>query len=443
MPNFAEFLKPPSVKGLKQLDRNLFKKSIEISAVKLAPKCISQVMKNLGEGSVLSLPGIRSVVPAPKDPAFKLLLLHKEAEAFAEDEKAVIRDAAGEFCSHTLEIDYGFWRADQILRAILPDGIDCPSSFDSVGHIAHVNLREEQLPFKALIGEVLLDKNSHIRTVVNKVAAIENRFRVFPMEVLAGEECFVTRVSEQKCTFELDFSEVYWNSRLQHEHSRIVERLLQPGQFVCDAFCGVGPFAIPAAKKRCFVWANDLNPASFRWLKHNAALNRISDAFLTMHNEDAAVFLPESSRRLHAAFPERFFFDHYVMNLPAIAVEFLRYFALLPGIADADLQAVLAAVRANRPQIHCYFFVKDSADPAKDAELLIKNKVAEFTPHPLHIRNVHEVRSVAPNKSMFCVSFEFPDAFYADACVSTSQDFESKENSPKNKRLKEYSSVSP
>ena len=38
-----------------------------------------------------------------------------------------------------------------------------------------------------LIGHVLLDKNSHLKTVVNKTANISDRFRVFPMEVVAGE----------------------------------------------------------------------------------------------------------------------------------------------------------------------------------------------------------------------------------------------------------------
>jgi tRNA G37 N-methylase Trm5 len=43
-----------------------------------------------------------------------------------------------------------------------------PSSFETVGHIAHLNLRDELLPYKHLVGQVLLDKNPNIQTVVNK-----------------------------------------------------------------------------------------------------------------------------------------------------------------------------------------------------------------------------------------------------------------------------------
>jgi tRNA G37 N-methylase Trm5 len=44
-----------------------------------------------------------------------------------------------------------------------------------------------------------------------------------------------------------------------------------------DVFAGVGPFAIPAARKGCTVVANDLNPASYHWLQHNVSLNKVAD----------------------------------------------------------------------------------------------------------------------------------------------------------------------
>lgn len=46
--------------------------------------------------------------------------------------------------------------------------------------------------------------------------------------------------------------QVYWNSRLEKEHQRLVDEF-RPGQVVADVMAGIGPFAIPAAKKGCTV----------------------------------------------------------------------------------------------------------------------------------------------------------------------------------------------
>jgi len=44
-----------------------------------------------------------------------------------------------------------------------------------------------------------------------------------------------------------------------------------------DVFAGVGPFTVPAAKKGCQVYANDLNPESVHWLRQNLDLNKVTD----------------------------------------------------------------------------------------------------------------------------------------------------------------------
>lgn len=83
---------------------------------------------------------------------------------------------------------------------------------------------------------------------------------------------------ESECKFTFDFSKVYWNSRLGHEHERLVDQF-RPGQVIADVMAGVGPFAVPAAKKRCLVLGNDLNPESTRWMEKNRVDNRVSRGF--------------------------------------------------------------------------------------------------------------------------------------------------------------------
>lgn len=45
---------------------------------------------------------------------------------------------------------------------------------------------------------------------------------------------------------------------------------------MADVFAGVGPFALPAAKRGCGVLANDLNPGSFEYLQQNIRDNLVS-----------------------------------------------------------------------------------------------------------------------------------------------------------------------
>lgn len=143
--------------------------------------------------------------------------------------------------------------------------------------LAHLNLRDQYLPYKHTIAAVIMDKSPTIRTVINKTNDVgeENEFRTFKYELLAGKDDMDVVTKEQDCLFEFDYSKVYWNTRLGTEHHRIVEKFL-PGEAVCDVMAGVGPFAVPAGKKRVFVLANDLNPESHKSLLTNIARNKVS-----------------------------------------------------------------------------------------------------------------------------------------------------------------------
>ena len=124
---------------------------------------------------------------------------------------------------------------------------------------------------------------------------------------------------------------MYWNSRLQTEHDRLV-RSFDASSVICelngialsalmpratgDMFAGVGPFSIPAAKKCSAVYANDLNPQSVKYLNENAKLNKVQEKIRT-YNMDARDFVRRLVRDEHVKI------DHVIMNLPASAVQFL------------------------------------------------------------------------------------------------------------------------
>ncbi|KAI0219253.1 tRNA(m(1)G37)methyltransferase [Massospora cicadina] len=309
------------------------------------------------------------------------------------------------FVRKELAMPYDHWSAgtpakclrlpvrDDVLRSILPDELPPPSSFTTVGHIAHLNLREEYLPYKGIIGEVILDKNPSIRTVVNKLDKIDTTFRNFQMEVLSGEHKFVTTVRENECSFQLDFSKVYWNSRLHTEHERIIN-LFEPGDLVCDVFAGVGPFALPAAKRGCRVYANDLNPASYHYLVQNLAANKINPPTgppkVLPYNLDGRDFLLRAFNDLIAEQPEGATplrtFDHVVMNLPANALEFL-------------------ARIEKAPTVHVHCFAKVSDDPLPEILGRASQALGREIATEGDEASLRFVRRVAPQKDMFCLTF--------------------------------------
>ena len=183
------------------------------------------------------------------------------------------------------------------MKSIIPqeDCDDIQSGFSVVGHVgrsrpcsglerclirkAHFNLRSRFLPYKHLIAQIILDKNRAIRTVINKVENVgtQNEYRTFAYELLAGDPSLAVTVKSLDCIFRFDYSQVYWNPRLETEHERII-KLFQPGEAVCDVMAGIGPFAVPAGKRKVFAFANDLNPSSYESLADAININKVSHA---------------------------------------------------------------------------------------------------------------------------------------------------------------------
>ncbi|KAH9651020.1 tRNA (guanine(37)-N1)-methyltransferase 2 [Citrus sinensis] len=280
----------------------------------------------------------------------------------------------------------------QILEALLPKGMIIPSAFETVGHIAHLNLREEHQPFKYLIAKVVLDKNKpKIQTVVNKIDAIHIDYRTMQLEVLAGNNSLVTMLVENGLRFNVDLATVYWNSKLATER----QRLLSGFNFkdvVCDVFAGVGPISIPAAKIVKRVYANDLNPYAVDYLERNSVLNKLEKK-IEVFNMDGRRFIDAmfASQKAHKI-------TQVVMNLPNDATEFLDAFRGIYRDRPED-------VKFTFPKTHVYGFSK-ARDPEFDFHERIRIALAEVAVNV----EMRRVRLVAPGKWMLFASFVLPES---------------------------------
>ena len=124
---------------------------------------------------------------------------------------------------------------------MLPEGIEIPGGFEQVGDIAHLNLSDEQLPHKKIIGQAILEKHP-LRTVITRIGHIDSVFRYYALECIAGDDSsYETQLMEDKVRFKVDISKMYWCSKLSTERSRMIKDFFKPGQVLCDMFCGIGP----------------------------------------------------------------------------------------------------------------------------------------------------------------------------------------------------------
>ncbi|KAK7848085.1 trna (guanine(37)-n1)-methyltransferase 1 [Quercus suber] len=352
----------------------------------------------------------------------RLLLLDeryaaRKAEELPEAIKVVLKEDTGQSTKSTFELVrckltlfYDYWQMDEILEALLPKGIIVPSAFETVGHIAHLNLREEHLPYKNLIAKVVLDKNKpKIQTVVNKIDAIHNDYRTMQLEVLAGNHSLVTTVVENGMRFHVDLATVYWNSRLATERQRLLN-----GFTYRDVFSGVGPIAISAAKIVKRVYANDLNPIAVEYLERNCVFNKLEKK-IKVFNMDGrrfiqAIFSSDKAKSI----------TQVVMNLPNDAAEYLDAFRGIYTDRPKNEDFTF-------PMIHVYGFSK-----ARDPSLTFMRSVLK-SPHKtclcyfavlieqnIRIRialsevevnvEMRRVRLVAPGKWMLCASFVLPES---------------------------------
>ncbi|KAG8821462.1 tRNA(m(1)G37)methyltransferase [Serendipita sp. 399] len=416
------------------LNRDDFRQSISVLGLKIPASRTTEFMKYLKlKGSLLQLPKVKTVEQVEGEDDTRILLLDfYSTDSLPEDISEIVKRNQLDVVPHPVELDYSYWTAEEVLKSTLPESLleDMPTAFTMMGHLAHVNLREEYLPYKYLFGQVILDKNKGLRSVVNKTDNIDTTFRFFKMETIAGETDTMVEVNESGCTFRFDFAKVYWNSRLGTEHERLVS-IFQPNDLIADVFAGVGPFAIPAARNNCLVFANDLNPASAEYLAQNCQENRVQER-VRVTNLDGREFIKSSvleaidrpfvnvrpiqsskqrarQARLKQTVkeePVQRAIAHYVMNLPALALEFLDAFpdAFRPSERSKDIKEVYGA--RGMPMVQCHCFTRE-LDP-QQAEADILERAQRSLGHPISSPSFHYVRRVAPNKDMYCMSFRLP-----------------------------------
>lgn len=387
-------LPPDHVRGMKIFNIDKFTKPVTVPVIVISKNNVETANKVL-KNYIIKLKNFKSIRNNSNDSECIFFL---DPTKFSSCEDLNLNFVSPKNLNYVeIEVGYDNWNHDEILKAVLPENTML-SSYSAIGSIVHVNLKPELLDYKDVIGRVLQDKLKGCKSVVNKIDNINNVFRNFDFEVIYGSSDLKTTIKENKCLFDLDFSEVYWNPRLCTEHERILKKL-KSGDLLYDVFAGIGPFSVPAAKMGCIVLANDLNPNSCKWLEVNKNKNRIKDELLTIINKDGSKFIQEDLKAHLISWSKKITSKnkiHVTMNLPAIAVEFIKYFNNLfewDEISDLSL-----------PILHIYTFVKTDKSYEEGIESIMQEYFSGIKEE--NIQEILRVRNVAPNKEMVRITFQ-------------------------------------
>lgn len=397
-----------------EFDKTKFEKKVQLTGVKFPASQSSKYLKEYKD-HLLNMEKQPNIAKDYKEGDNKLLLLNpqykkEEFSTWPEKLKSLITDNNYEQVDYELKFSYDDLNMQDVLRELLPKDVVIPTGFETVGTIAHLNLRSGQLPYKNLIGQVLLDKNQKITTVVNKTEKLSNVFRTPELEVIAGEDKLETDLKEGGCTFKLNFEKVYWNSKLQAERDRLLN-YFNKGEVLCDMFCGIGPLSVRAAKKGLYVLANDLNPQCYEYLKINADINKI-EKLIECFNMDAREFLKESLLRKE----NQMRFDHIYMNLPVDAVEFLDVFTGLFREAPKEIWN-----ENNLPMIYVYGF--DTGKTPEEVKSNFFERIQKAFGAKIEDKfdmDIHAIKDISSEKKMYCVAFRLPkEIAYKNSQVRT------------------------
>lgn len=154
---------PAEVRGMKKLDRSAFTRNIEVLGLKVPFNAVAVVSRRFKD-ALLKIPRIRPIVDLgdsdPGNLTHKLLIFdprkYESANDFSDFQKDFLKKESIDLQSckmFELKMSYENWLYDGILDAVLPESSNGVGGFSIVGHIAHLNLRDDLLEYKHLIGK--------------------------------------------------------------------------------------------------------------------------------------------------------------------------------------------------------------------------------------------------------------------------------------------------
>ncbi len=202
-----------------------------------------------------------------------------------------------------------------------------PKSYDIIGHIAIVEFdkfdqlnKQKYQDFKGKIAQAIVEVNKNVKTVYEKKSEIKGKYRLRDFGLLYGIDKPETIHRENDCIFKLNIKNTYFTPRLVFERRRVAESGIKENELIIDMFAGVGTFSIQIAKNRNVkIYAFDINPDAYRYLKENIKLNKLEGDIFPYNIDVKDLIKP--SNQLGKSLSDKV--DRIIMNLPESSINFI------------------------------------------------------------------------------------------------------------------------
>jgi tRNA (guanine37-N1)-methyltransferase len=247
-------------------------------------------------------------------------------------------------------------------------------SYERLGDLVIV---DEDDPGRARdLAEAIIESALPVRAVLNRASKIQGEKRVREWEVLvdttsddreSGRGPTETVHREFGCEFALDLATVYFSPRLATERHRVAEQVTADER-VFDMFAGVGPYAVPIARRGAEVVATDINETAIGYLRENAERNGVGERVTATCGDVRDVAIDYEG-----------WADRVVMNLPHSADEFLETAVALAGesclLHYYDIQSEADPYGPGERAIRA------AAEPACEVSVETRRTVRSYAPH--------------------------------------------------------------
>jgi len=225
--------------------------------------------------------------------------------------------------------DYKFRTLQEALEGKIPNKYLTliPRSYDILGHIAVIefdkffHIDDKGINnYKQKIANAILIVNKNIKTVYEKKSKIKGKYRLRELAILYGEDKSETIHKENGCAFKLDVKNTYFSPRLVFERRRIASSKIKENELIIDLFAGVGTFSIQIARnKNVKIYAFDINPIAYEYLKDNIELNKLKGEIFP-NNIDVKQ-IPDPTNQLGKLLCHKA--NRIIMNLPESSIKFI------------------------------------------------------------------------------------------------------------------------